>query len=59
MGKSVLTLWNFESTQTSLASAQDEISDKNREYTFTYILILEDTFLSPLQKENSEIFSSF
>ena len=32
MGKSVLTLWNFESTQTSLASAQDEISDKNREY---------------------------
>ena len=53
MGESVLTLWNFESTQTSLASAQDEISDKNREYTFTYILILEDTFLSPLQKENS------
>ena len=32
MGKSVLTLWNFQSTQTSLASAQDEIGDKNREY---------------------------
>ena len=32
MGESVLTLWNFQSTQTSLASAQDEISDKNREY---------------------------
>ena len=24
----MLTLWNFQSTQTSLASAQDEISDK-------------------------------
>ena len=32
MGESVLTLWNFQSTQTSLASAQDEIRDKNREY---------------------------
>ena len=32
MGVSVLTLWNFQSTQTSLASAQDEIGDKNREY---------------------------
>ena len=32
MGESVLTLWNFQSTQTSLASAQDEIGDKNREY---------------------------
>ena len=32
MGESVLTLWNFQSTQTSLDSAQDEISDKNREY---------------------------
>ena len=32
MGESVLTLWNFQSTQTSLASAQDEIHDKNREY---------------------------
>ena len=28
----MLTLWNFQSTHTSLASAQDEISDKNREY---------------------------
>ena len=53
MGESVSTLWNFQSTQTSLSSAQDEISDKNREYTFMYISIVEDTFLSPLQKENS------
>ena len=28
----MLTLWNFQATHTSLASAQDEISDKNREY---------------------------
>ena len=28
MGESVSTLWNFQSTQISLASAQDEISDK-------------------------------
>ena len=36
MGESVSTLWNFQSTQTSLSSAQDEISDKNREY-YIYI----------------------
>ena len=28
----MLTLWNFQSTHTCLASAQDKISDKNREY---------------------------
>ena len=28
----MLTLWNFQSTQTSHASTQDEIGDKNREY---------------------------
>ena len=32
MGESVLTLWNFQSMQTPLATAQDEISYKNSEY---------------------------
>ena len=37
MEESVLTLWNFQSAQTSLTLtltiiSQDEISDKNREY---------------------------
>ena len=31
-------LWNFQSTQTSLASAQDEISDKNRVY-YIYVYL--------------------
>ena len=38
MGESVLTLWNYQSTQTSLASAQDEISDKNRQY-YIYVYL--------------------
>ena len=40
MGESVLTLWNFQSTQTSHASTQDEIGDKNREY---YIYVYFDS----------------
>ena len=38
MGESVLTLWNFQSMQTPLATAQDEISCKNSEYyTYAYL----------------------
>ena len=38
MGESVLKFWNYQSTQTSLASAQDEISDINREcYIYMYL----------------------
>ena len=52
MGVPVLTLWNFQSTQTSLASAQDEIGDKNREYYIYVYLNSRGHILSLLQKEN-------
>ena len=38
--------------QTPLATAQDEISYKNSEYHIYVYLNLEDTFSSPLLKEN-------
>ena len=38
MGESVLMLWNFQSIQTHLASAQDEISYNNREY-YIYVYL--------------------
>ena len=34
----MLTLWNFQSTQTSLASAQDEICPKSRVY-YIYVYL--------------------
>ena len=38
MGESLLMLWKFQSTQTHLASAQDEISYNNREY-YIYVYL--------------------
>ena len=38
MGESVLMLQNFQSSQTPLASAQDDISYNNREY-YIYVYL--------------------
>ena len=52
MEESVLMLWNFQSIQTHLASAQDEISYNNIEYYIYVYLNSRGHILSLLQKEN-------